>query len=238
MSDTKTSKTVFKDRQSLSLFVSRGHKIASALYLITELFDDREPLKWTLRSRVLEFVLNISGAFDEVQSDLEQLVFLIETATRVRLVSEMNRDIMTSEIRSFISAFEAEYKGKTNADTRAVTDVLEERTPRETLLISRGSSHTSGLGRHILIKGHSRGHIKDTQKDTLKINAQKQISNGKERKEKVINIIREKGEATIKDIASVIPDCSEKTIQRDLADMVLSDTVKKKGERRWTIYFV
>lgn len=234
MSDIKVSKTVFKDSQSLSLFVSRGYKIASAIYLVTELFDDREPIKWTLRSCVLEFTLNITGAFDGVYNDLEQLIFLIETATRVRLVSQMNRDIMISEIRSFISAFEAEYKGKTNADIRAISDVLEERTPH----VSWQSSQTSGSERRMLIKGHTKGPIKDIQKDAIKINSQKQISNGKDRKEKVMNVIREKGEVTIKDIAAIIPDCSEKTLQRDLADMVLSGMVNKKGERRWTVYFL
>ncbi len=236
MSDTKVSKTVFKDNQSLTFFVSRGHKIASAIYLITELFDDREPLKWTLRSRVLEFVLDITGAFDGVYNDLEQLVFMVETATRVRLVSEMNRNIIVSEIRSFIAAFEAEYKGKTNADTRSLSDILEKTL--EAPLPPYQPPQTARPERQMFIKGHFKGPIKDIQKDIIKIAPQKQVSNGKDRKEKVINIIREKGEITIKDIASIIPDCSEKTIQRDLADLVLSGAVKKKGERRWTIYFL
>ncbi len=236
MSDTKVSKTVFKDNQSLLFFVSRGQKIASAIYLVTELFDEREPLKWTLRSNVLEFVSELSKEFSTASDRLDRITFMIETAARVRLLSEMNRDILVSEIRSFLNAFDAELKGKANAETRSLSDVLEE--VKEIPRVSYQPLPTVQPERQMFIKGHSMGPIKDIQKDTFKIEAQKQVSNGKDRKEKIVNIIREKGEITIKDIASIIPDCSEKTIQRDLADLVLTGGVKKKGERRWTTYFL
>lgn len=236
MSDTKVSKTVFKDNQSLLFFVSRGQKIASAIYLVTELFDDREPLKWSLRSDVLEFIGDVSNGSTVASDRLAKMIFMIETAARVRLLSEMNRDILVSEIRSFLNAFEAELKGKTNTEARLLSDVLEE--VKELPKTSYQSSQTVRPERQMFIKGHSRGPIKDIQKDIFKIEPQKHVSNGKDRKEKIVNIIREKGEITIKDIASIIPDCSEKTIQRDLADMVLAGAVKKKGERRWTVYFL
>lgn len=236
MSDTKVSKTVFKDNQSLLFFVSRGQKIASAIYLVTELFDDREPLKWSLRSDVLEFIGDVSNGSTVASDRLAKMIFMIETAARVRLLSEMNRDILVSEIRSFLNAFEAELKGKTNTEARLLSDVLEE--VKELPKTSYQSSQTVRPERQMFIKGHSRGPIKDIQKDIFKIEPQKHLSNGKDRKEKIVNIIREKGEITIKDIASIIPDCSEKTIQRDLADMVLAGAVKKKGERRWTVYFL
>jgi hypothetical protein len=141
-----------------------------------------------------------------------------------------------SEIRSFINAFQAELKGKANTEARSLSDVLEE--VKETPRISSQTYQPVRLERQMLLKGQARGPIKDIQKDTFKIEPQKHVSNGKDRKEKIVNVIREKGEITIKDIASIMPDCSEKTIQRDLADMVLAGGVKKKGERRWTVYFL
>jgi hypothetical protein len=236
MSDTKVSKTVFKDNQSLLFFVSRGQKIVSAIYLVTELFDEREPLRWSLRSNVLEFISDVSKGSTVASDRLAQMIFMIETAARVRLLSEMNRDILVSEIRSFINAFDAELKGKANTEARHLSDVLEE--VQDVPRISYQSSQTVRPERQMIIKGQARGPIKDIQKDTFKIEAQKHVSNGKDRKEKIVNVIREKGEITIKDIASIMPDCSEKTIQRDLADMVLAGGVKKKGERRWTVYFL
>lgn len=44
--------------------------------------------------------------------------------------------------------------------------------------------------------------------------------------------------ATIKDISTVVKDCSEKTIQRELGDMITEGILRKEGERRWSKYFI
>ncbi len=41
---------------------------------------------------------------------------------------------------------------------------------------------------------------------------------------------------TIKDFSTYIKDCSEKTIQRQLLDLVKDGVLKKDGERRWSRY--
>lgn len=58
------------------------------------------------------------------------------------------------------------------------------------------------------------------------------------RRERIKDIIREKGNVGIKDISDVITDVSEKSIQRDLNDMILKGEVVRKGERRWSTYSV
>lgn len=56
------------------------------------------------------------------------------------------------------------------------------------------------------------------------------------RREKVIQVIREKGQATIKDISDVVKDCSEKTIQRELVSLINDNVVVREGDRRWSRY--
>ncbi len=57
-----------------------------------------------------------------------------------------------------------------------------------------------------------------------------------DRKDKIKDILREKGQIGIKDISDVIKDVSEKSIQRDLNDLIESGTVVRIGERRWSTY--
>ena len=45
-------------------------------------------------------------------------------------------------------------------------------------------------------------------------------------------------EATIKDIAEVITDVSEKTIQRELNSLIEKGQVVREGERRWSKYSI
>lgn len=62
----------------------------------------------------------------------------------------------------------------------------------------------------------------------------------KDRKEKrknaIIALLSTKSGLTVKDFLAVISDCSEKTIQRELIELVAGGVLKKEGERRWSRY--
>lgn len=59
---------------------------------------------------------------------------------------------------------------------------------------------------------------------------------GLDRRERILGIIRDKGQVTIKDVSSIITDCSEKTIQRELMSLISERLITKEGERRWSKY--
>ncbi len=58
----------------------------------------------------------------------------------------------------------------------------------------------------------------------------------KDRQDAVMSVIRNKGSVSIKDISTMIRNVSEKTIQRELAALVESGIIVKRGERRWSTY--
>lgn len=57
-----------------------------------------------------------------------------------------------------------------------------------------------------------------------------------ERKQIILALLRKKEHAMVKDFIGVIQDCSGKTIQRQLLELVHSGVLKKEGERRWSRY--
>lgn len=57
-----------------------------------------------------------------------------------------------------------------------------------------------------------------------------------DRKTRIVQLIKGKKEVSIKDISSSFTDCSEKTIQRELNDLVLNGQIRKSGEKRWSRY--
>ncbi len=52
----------------------------------------------------------------------------------------------------------------------------------------------------------------------------------------ILELVRKKKSLSIKEIAAVIKDCSEKTIQRELGSLIQQGLVRKVGERRWSLY--
>ena len=57
-----------------------------------------------------------------------------------------------------------------------------------------------------------------------------------DRSVRIKTVLEAKPEATIKDIAEVITDVSEKTIQRELNSLIEKGQVLRQGERRWSKY--
>jgi hypothetical protein len=57
-----------------------------------------------------------------------------------------------------------------------------------------------------------------------------------ERRGALLAVIDSRGAVTIRDLVSVVPDISEKTIQRELQAMIVDGLLKKEGDRRWTTY--
>jgi len=61
------------------------------------------------------------------------------------------------------------------------------------------------------------------------------------RRELILDYIRKHGEVSIKDVVHIeylANNYSEKTIQRDLTELISDGILKKRGERRWSKYFV
>ena len=59
-----------------------------------------------------------------------------------------------------------------------------------------------------------------------------------DRAERIKTVLEAKPQATVKDVAEVITDVSEKTIQRELNSLIEKGQVIREGERRWSKYSV
>ncbi len=59
-----------------------------------------------------------------------------------------------------------------------------------------------------------------------------------DRATRIKTVLEAKPEATIKDIAEIITDVSEKTIQRELNGLIEKGQVIRQGERRWSKYSI
>lgn len=63
-------------------------------------------------------------------------------------------------------------------------------------------------------------------------------TNKESRVDRILQIIKDKGQASIKDISETITDCSEKTIQRELNNLIKDNRILREGERRWSKYML
>ena len=220
----------FEGDPDFAYVYKKTEKLASAIYLITNLFSENEPMKWALRKKASDLVSFIIPYKDTPQSGQSEFVYnlktralelvsLIEVASRGGLVSAMNFSILRQEFNNLV---EASVVSLENARETIHTSI----PPRffetaESQPISRSPDYSSKTlapvkDRPVLSNGSD---IKKSNRQNL-----------------ILSLIRKRKEVTIKDISDIIKDCSEKTIQRELNTFIAKGVLRRMGVRRWSRY--
>jgi len=101
-------------------------------------------------------------------------------------------------------------------------------SPAPEPIIKKTPSSLGSIKSVIQMQEEDADHVRQTKGQSVSAKAQRH---------KVINtILSQKRNVSINDIADVLQDCSTKTIQRDLQDMINTGHVVKQGDRRWSVY--
>lgn len=197
----------------MSDIATKSNRIASAIYLITGFFSDQEPLKWNLRSVSNELV---SEKVKDKFSVAKQISTLCYLAKAAGLISDPNYDILSGELSKFIE----------EANRPLLSDVFLD-NPSSNKYIAQSSETVE-------VKDNLIKDIEVSKPILKKFGAVSVKKNG--RQSTIIAILKRKKEVMIKDIMPLIDGCGEKTIQRELTEMVRLGILKKIGDKRWSRY--
>lgn len=227
----------FNKDETFVFLYKKTERLTTAMYMITNLFSDNEPMKWTLRKKISELLSFTVGYKDlhqtnyynfahEVKTKILEIISLLEVSSRSGLVSPMNFSIIKQEFSKLISVLDkAENKDNENSNKSTFSSNFFNvpNTQKVTQNVAVEKVESSDLD-----KGQNIKDIKNiTDNPVVKRNYRQTV---------ILNLIRKNKEVDIKDIAKVITDCSEKTIQRELISLIESGVIKKVGERRWSKY--
>ena len=118
-SDSVSIKVSFFNGKGHHAFIhQKSHKLASAVYLITDLIKDTEPLKWKMRENSLTLISHnlalassISDSkktlLDKISASCLEMVSLIEIARTAQIISSMNFTILRKEFLDLLSFMES-----------------------------------------------------------------------------------------------------------------------------------
>ncbi len=201
--------------------MDKVQKLTGALYRVTDLLSDREPLKWLLRNKAINIYENITSIIfaknkdniiEETLNNLSQIISILELVSMGAFISNLNFEVLKREYVNLRALIE----GK-RSDIASEQKLLSD--------ISIGQSSIGQLPKN-------KADAQDVQDRVL----HKAVV--VDRKEKVLEFIRAEGPKTISEIIPVFNGISEKTIQRDLLDLVKSGKVRAEGEKRWRKYSI
>jgi len=293
---------IFSGEEYLMYVLKKSERILAALYLVSDLLSDSEPLKWTLRERgaeihSLSFLMN-TGDPTQKNVALQNLFLAItETVSYLRvgllsgLISQMNFDLLDQELLLLVDTLNERAQEDRRAHGYVLSQTFFDTTGVAEQILSKYIKNNNGQGlgsssymnNPLSIKKDTIGqnlnragqsiNTKNEDKNSVlqsknseqpkslvdsksgfssvdkavqgnEIKGQNIGQNGvspvevkkDNRRVKILELVSKKSGLTIKDFSEVIKDCSEKTIQRELVELVDQGVLVRFGERRWSTY--
>lgn len=241
------SAIVFLNQDSNYYIFKKVTKFSEALYMISDLLSSSEPLKMSLRkignSLLESFSSYKSGVLPE---NIIPILMVLEAQINLgvvsSLISKMNAEIIKNEIHLFVS----EVKTITQSSGVLFPSIEPEFFKVEQVRVEETSSYKGHLNNNVLYN-NNKSFTKEPRRSDSDFKIEKNYIKDKkaslhskeERRSSIIDIIKKsQNPVTIKDITEKIKDCSEKTIQRELIELLDIGMIKKTGERRWSKYFI
>jgi hypothetical protein len=215
----------------------KTEKIASAAYLVTGYFDDKEPLKWKLRTLSSELVSK-SLYQKDISNILREVLSLFTVAKNAGLVTEMNHGIISRELEKLLEADASDsvaalfYPVGQTVESEPAR-ISEANEPRETAQTIKDRSYPALIAERPMPRAERREeepkekNLKEFGAVAIKKNSRQSV---------IIGLLKRKKEIMIRDVSPLIEGVSEKTIQRELLTMVSQGILKKMGEKRWSRY--
>ncbi len=248
------------NNEHLAYIFERAKKVTEALYRVTDLLSDKEPLKWEIREKAV-FVFNnlIStknrhflervSCLTEAENGIDELLVLLSLLSCGRDISGINFLVLKDEYSAvgkliskekdsdnFSEVFfgnQQELIGQPNGQSNGQTNLNGQ---------SNIQTDISKINGDIPLKNQQQPEQKKKREVVSKNNNNDVFSpenmgvKNRERKSKILNIVKNKGRITVGELAVVFKEYSEKTIQRDLLEMVGNGVLDKEGDKRWRSY--
>jgi hypothetical protein len=237
------SKVIFSDPAYQYIF-KKTEKIVAAVYLVTNLISDIEPIKSQIRkvsiglmSDTLAIKRLPAVSWRQTVSDLivtvSEIISLLKIASTAEYVSSMNYSILQKELALLIDNFHSLHLETIGngalvlpQDFFSVPATLPSHFSPTNFPTPQAFSPKGQYRTPNSIKDNS---VSQTPKDSLK-------DTKTNRHDTILQLLKSGKPLGIKDFAREIKGYSEKTLQRELLAMVKQGVLKKIGERRWSHY--
>jgi len=257
--DTSFSIAQYGNKNFLLVFHTKTNKLITALYMVTDIMRNDEPMRNKLRSLgadILSDIHNFSyrtdlNLIEKSVSRINEILSFLEIASTVGMISQMNYVILKKEFINLKDSFIKHNNPISIEEFLNQSSDLDnsENFPKENNFIGQDIKKIQTNSTRIGVQKGSTllKALKDIKGP--KISKIAKVSNRtnfdnlkKERREAIIKIIKSKKEATITDIKTsaigLLASCGEKTLQRELISMVSDGVLNKIGEKRWSKYSI
>jgi hypothetical protein len=212
-------------------------KLTNALYRVTDLLSDKEPLKWTLRNKAVIIYENLVSVIlltgevkdknyilNETLNYISQIINTLELVLMGTYVSNLNFEILKKEYIN-LKLFIEGSKDEIVAEQKLLPETAES--------IGHNGQTANSNGQKTSI-GHKAPRHDSVARKAADAGIGLPAQAG--RKQKIFEFIKKEGAKTISEITPFFKGVSPKSVQRDLLELVRTGKLRAEGEKRWRKY--
>ena len=234
---------------------ARALNLTLALYRVTDLLPQEEPLRRGIREKGGEiFAAVISarhsddlklkkGDVDHAWVATEILLGYLAMARTLGCANPLNFLVLEREYRSLrddISVEETSLKDSVRESSKGQTEKKSQPERKKNESVSPIKSNPSSIPLSRTSAGVDSNGVKAPPSWTGVSESMPprpaKTGSANDRQKAIIGHLSDKGQAKISDFYETFDGVSSKTIQRDLQDLVARNVIRKEGDKRWTIY--
>lgn len=262
------------------VIAKKAERLVTALYLVTDLIDNNEPIKNKLRGSAVTLLSSMNALAQHDIKDkmslytsslmsVTEIISMLHVALTAGMISDMNGTLLTNGFRVLQMILEKRQPSLTSemlyvdreellydntpihsGITSTSYDAITPRTLSHSTPHSKGDNEPS---RKNLFKGQYETNTKRQVEPTLIMPvsvapvrplgskdgmglASSFQTRKQSRRDQILALFVKGVDVSIKDIASRIKGCSEKTIQRELNALLYDNIIERIGEKRWSRY--
>lgn len=245
--DANLSVSPFGQNRVAEIAYKKAERLVLATHLVTNFVPKSETVRENIRERAQDLLPRVMdlregmrsagpGRVNNISAQIRQILSLLDVVHASGYISNMNLEVLKFAYADLVRFLKKSEDGVSAESLELDEEYFTPAVVEHQGQISKGHSAT--------VKDKT---ITDTQKDKVSVK-DKKVSTGKRpqslrakrratsRRMAILDVVTKRGPVHIKDIATEVTDCSEKTIQRELASLIKDSVVKKEGSKRWTMY--
>lgn len=247
------------DKPFYDFATKKTEKIITALYYVSDCMEDNDPMREKLRLLGVDLLsfIYLFSSFDQSEKQekihlplslISEIISLLKISYMTGFISENNALILQDELLKLANQLKDNLDSDKNYLLSLNTEMFQvsptnfsqenKETTKAISLVNNSATN------NYFYKGHKldvsfmndisplEKKVSDRPLKTVK----RTPAERKNRRERILEIVKQKKEVSVKDIHSAYPSCSEKTILRELKFLISKGQIKKTGNKRWTKY--
>ncbi|OHA25263.1 MAG: hypothetical protein A3D52_00375 [Candidatus Taylorbacteria bacterium RIFCSPHIGHO2_02_FULL_44_36] len=211
--------------KQINWLIYKAERLVSALYMVTDLINTNDPIKWQMRKLGVVLLTEIGKLLESPPSERKKIInsareataeilSLLEVVANAGLISRMNYSLLKKEFTN--TPLLLERVGK--ADSPKSIGQIQRYSIGHSIgqaKIIKDKKYLSSIGQNLVIQNK-------VKKEARKSQITKVFASGKV--------------LSLSDLSEMFRDFGSKMIQRDLLDLVKSGVLNKIGNKRWSRY--